>query len=469
MKIILPIFILILAGNAVFAQTTKAGEIRIIILKDEGGFGVDKGFEISLEKGDLATFHGGQNFYGRKGNYRGAFDEKQFLELARLIIKNNFFALKNRYEGNTMDVGTRTITVGYGGKQKSVVNWGASRQKEFAAIEKAVKELEAKIKWRAEANQTSALKENAASQFFTGKLAGRMIEMRLQFNGDAATGEYRYYGGKGALQLKGKRQSDKKLTLEEFDQSNKKTGAFDCDIEYNAQEADTTLSCGWQNPRGGEPITVFLNQQHIEFTNNLQIATKIISEKKLGIDAAYPQITGGASAAIAKFNARIAALTLKGIRDYKRDYEPTPDKSVYELDYKILLATNDFISVEFSESAFAGGAYPNAAYHTVNFDLRGAGRELSLSELFKPKSNFQAAIAKSSLASINKAMKNNEAEDLPADMVSSVEKWAITRRGIVVYYDFPHVIFALSRVFVPFAALEEKLNPNGAAMSLRKN
>ena len=157
---------MILAGNLGFAQTIGAGEITLIELRDEGGFGVDKGFEISLERGGVATFHGGQNFYGRKGNYRGAFDEKQFLELAQLVITNNFFALKDRYEGNTMDVGTRTITIGYGGKQKSVVNWGASRQKEFAAIVKAIKELEAKIKWRAEANQTSALKENAASQLF---------------------------------------------------------------------------------------------------------------------------------------------------------------------------------------------------------------------------------------------------------------------------------------------------------------
>ncbi|MBA2735608.1 MAG: hypothetical protein H0U50_02355 [Pyrinomonadaceae bacterium] len=460
---------MILAGNLGFAQTIGAGEITLIELRDEGGFGVDKGFEISLERGGVATFHGGQNFYGRKGNYRGAFDEKQFLELAQLVIINNFFALKNRYEGNTMDVGTRTITVVYRDKRKSVVNWGAKDVKGFLAIEKAIKQLEVKIKWRAEANQTSASKENAASQFFTGKLAGRMIEIRLQFDGDAATGEYRYYGGKGALQLKGKLQSDKNLTLEEFDPSNKKTGAFDCDIEFDEEEADTTLSCSWQSPKGGETVTTFLKQQHVEFTNNLQIATKIISEKRLGIDAAYPQITGGTSAAIAGFNARVAALAAKGIRDYKRNYKPTPDRSSYDLEYKILLATDDFISVEFSESAFAGGAYPNEAYYTVNFDLRDSGRELNLSELFKPKSNFHTAIAKSSLASINKAMKNNEAEDLPADMVSSVEKWAITRRGIVVYYEFPHVIFALSRVFVPFSALEEKLNSNGAAMSLRKN
>ena len=148
MKIFLSIFVLLLAGNAVFAQPAKASEIRIIILKDEGGFGVDKGFEISLERGDLATFHGGRNFYGRKGDYRSSLDEKQFAKLANLIIAQNFFALENRYEGGTMDVGTRTITVIYGGKQKSVVNWGAKDVKEFSAIEKAIKQLEAKIRWR---------------------------------------------------------------------------------------------------------------------------------------------------------------------------------------------------------------------------------------------------------------------------------------------------------------------------------
>lgn len=148
MKIIPAILFLVLAGNMSFAQTPSAKEIGIIILKDEGGFGVDKGFEFLLERNDVATFHGGRNFYGRKGDYAGAFDKKHFDELAQLIINNNFLALEDRYEGHTMDVGTRTITVVYGGKQKSVVNWGASEVKEFAVIEKAIKKLEAKIKWR---------------------------------------------------------------------------------------------------------------------------------------------------------------------------------------------------------------------------------------------------------------------------------------------------------------------------------
>lgn len=149
LSIFLSIFVLMLASNASFAQTISAGEITHIELRDDGGFGVDKGFEILLERGGVATFHGGQNFYGRKGNHRGAFDEKQFAKLAQLVITNNFFALKDRYEGNTMDVGTRTITVAYRDTQKSVVNWGASEQTEFSAIEKAIKELEAKIRWRA--------------------------------------------------------------------------------------------------------------------------------------------------------------------------------------------------------------------------------------------------------------------------------------------------------------------------------
>ncbi len=160
MKIILSIFVLMMAGNLGFAQTRTASEITQIELHDEGGFGVDKGFEISLERGGVATFHGGQNFYGRKGNYRSTFDKKQFVELARLVIKNNFFALKDRYEGNTMDVGTRTITVVYRGNRKSVVNWGASRQKQFAAIEKAIKALEAKIEWRSDIKTDDAQLES---------------------------------------------------------------------------------------------------------------------------------------------------------------------------------------------------------------------------------------------------------------------------------------------------------------------
>lgn len=121
MKTFFSIFVLIFACNSCFAQKIGAREIEEIRLKDDGGFGVDKGFEIVIKSGG-ATFHGKQNFYGRKGDYHGAFGKKQFIELIDLVKAQNFFALKNRYESSVKDVGTRTITVVYRGAQKSVVN-----------------------------------------------------------------------------------------------------------------------------------------------------------------------------------------------------------------------------------------------------------------------------------------------------------------------------------------------------------
>lgn len=159
MKIILSIFVLIFAGNLGFAQTISAGEIAEIRFKNDGGFGVDRGFEITFRRDGAADYHGGKNSFSRKGDFRGSIDEKQFAELTKLIIAQNFFALKDRYEGGAMDVGTRTITVAHSGRRKSVVNWGASEQKEFSVIETAIKAVELEIR-----RQTIAEAADAAIQ-----------------------------------------------------------------------------------------------------------------------------------------------------------------------------------------------------------------------------------------------------------------------------------------------------------------
>ncbi|MGI8642152.1 MAG: RsiV family protein [Pyrinomonadaceae bacterium] len=313
-------------------------------------------------------------------------------------------------------------------------------------------------------NQIATAQNGEAGRQFRGTIGGKNVEMRLFFDKENnVRGSYRYQGGRGELALKGRLAGDK-LTLEEFDSNKKKTGSFKCEVAPEDEEATMNLSCDWQKPSGDNTLGVTLTEQHVEFTNNLQIAAKQIVERRLAIAANYPQIVGANSPAIAKFNSAAAALVAKLIKGYKTDYEPIPGETVYSLDYNILLATNDLISVEFVEDYSGNSAYPNSATYSLNYSLQGAGREIKAEELFKPKTNFRAAIAKFSLESINKELKSQNQSDLPAEYVSDFDNWALTRKGIVVYYEFPHVLAALGRVFVPFSALREHLNERGAAI-----
>ncbi|MEJ7622940.1 MAG: hypothetical protein WKF34_03000 [Pyrinomonadaceae bacterium] len=300
-----------------------------------------------------------------------------------------------------------------------------------------------------------------AAQMFRGTLIEHLIEMSLIFdNNNKVTGNYQYVGATGQLTLKGRREGDR-LTLDEFDPGGKRTGSFRCDIKADAEEKTKTLECLWSKPASKAEYSATLTEQHIEFSGALQIVTKTIAEKRLGILAAYPQIIGGNTQAVTAFNRRAAALAAKAVSDYKKDYEPGPKRSYFSLDYNISLATDDLISVEFSKQSFAGGAYPDSEYDDLNFNLSGAGREIKIEELFVPKSKFEGAIQTFSLKSINQGLETDS--KLPADMVAGFDKWTMTRHGIIVYYDFPHVIAALSRVFVPYSVVRSDLSKNGPA------
>src|SRR5437879_12721910 len=67
--------------------------------------------------------------------------------------------------------------------------------------------------------------------------------------------------------------------------------------------------------------------------------------------------------------------------------------STLDSDYEIRLATDDLISIEFSESAYSrGAAHPNSFTAVLNYDVR-SGRKLALADLFNAKSNVLKAIS----------------------------------------------------------------------------
>lgn len=158
MKIFLPILILAVANVfasaiSIAAQTVRSSDITEIFLEDEHSFGFERETRITLRRDGTAAYHGGRNAPAQTGDYQGAIDKNSFEALAKLLVKNGFFALQDRYEGSVSDIGTVTITVVYKGGQKSVVNWGGSDLREFATVKNAVNTVAAKIKWRKNGKQ----------------------------------------------------------------------------------------------------------------------------------------------------------------------------------------------------------------------------------------------------------------------------------------------------------------------------
>ncbi|MEA2172667.1 MAG: hypothetical protein QOD00_259 [Blastocatellia bacterium] len=311
-------------------------------------------------------------------------------------------------------------------------------------------------------------------QTYRGILGKNSIEMKLRRDGENLSGTYFYEGIGQDLTLKGRVDSRGTLSLQEFDASGKQTGKFACKLTNESdQEPAAKIEGDWSKPDGSAVNHVSLTEQHVEFNGPSHVVSKTIKERKPSINASYPQLTGGNDPAIAKFNERAQAIITKAIKEFKEG-EPDPERSDLSINYNVMLATDDLISVEFLEDSYAGGAHPDSTYYTLNYDLR-ASRELQLKEMFKPNADYKKAIRQYALKDINaRAKKEAEQEHLPPDQqtdelfsqdqLSDWTGWTMTRRGILVYFDLPHAVAFFSREFIPTRVIKDQLDPQKAVM-----
>jgi hypothetical protein len=165
----------------------------------------------------------------------------------------------------------------------------------------------------------------------------------------------------------------------------------------------------------------------------------------------------------------------KAVRDF--DPEPSPGRTSYELNYNILLGTNDLVSVEITEYSDNGGAHPNHAFYAFTYDLN-RNRELKIEDVLKPDTDYKTAIAKHVIADITRRANVIEQEDarregrnpqpqdepiVSMDQLTELSDWAMTPRGLMVYFNFPNVISVFDPTFVPYGVIKDYLQPNGPA------
>src|ERR1051326_4051131 len=108
----------------------------------------------------------------------------------------------------------------------------------------------------------------------------------------------------------------------------------------------------------------------------------------------------------------------------------------------------------------------------MTYDLN-KGRELKLEDVFKTASDYKTAIAKYVVADIQRRdeiIERQEAkqegreprkqdEIVSMDQLSEIWAFGITPKGVMIYFNFPNVIPAFDRTFIPYAVLKEYLKP----------
>lgn len=321
----------------------------------------------------------------------------------------------------------------------------------------------------------SAIYSDAKGQTRTyrGSVGNSHIQMTLNFEGTNVSGTYAYDSVGQDIKLAGTLDSKGRLELKEFAGKGKQnTGKFVCE---RSLDDPIDSECTWSRPDGTRASMVTLEGQYVNFTNGLQIKPKVISNRKTGVDVSYPQITssGPLSAGAQSFNRRIVAMVQKEIAEF----QPVDGKGAFDANYNVLLGTNDLISVELAVYYDGGGAHPNNYFLSLTYDL-SAGKELKFEDLFQPGSDFNSAIARFTVADIDRraaAMEEDDARrenrspnkrDEPivsTDQLTELSGWAMTPKGLAVYFDFPHVIAVFDKTFVPYSVVKQYLKPNGPA------
>ena len=334
----------------------------------------------------------------------------------------------------------------------------------------------------------------AQTKFFKGSIGSSLdLQMKLVRTGDHLSGSYFYQKIGTRIDLRGNVDQHGNLTLEEFDKGGKQTGVFKGLWQVDAKDGLITLAGNWSKPpneKGSDKRTAFsLHEEPIAFTGDVELVSKQIKEndKKLmyEVSAHYPQLNGGNNPNFEKFNHTARALVSQKVAGFKKDMapaegeEPRPEGSMgsnLNVAYTLILAQDDLISVKFDVgSYYQGAAHPNSYSDVINYDLKN-GKQLKLSDLFKPGAKYLQAIADYSIADLKKqatekGLTAEEIQNGAAPAAKNYQSWNIMKTGIGVTFDAYQVgPYAAGPQFVtvPYSALKDLINPEGPIAQFAK-
>jgi len=201
------------------------------------------------------------------------------------------------------------------------------------------------------------------------------------------------------------------------------------------------------------------------------------------IEAHYPQIVGSQIAGAEAFNQRVKAWVEGQIEEARRSFAaaaaepgvrpPADDQpgSALVLHYDLFYPSQSLISLRFtSESYFAGAAHGTTQHVSLLLALE-RGRALAASDLFRPESGWQEALARQCLQQLTQAAAGEPGNEfLPDDaanavreVVSDLANWSFDGDGALIAFD-PYTLFAYAagtkEVTLPYELLRPYLRPD---------
>ena len=321
--------------------------------------------------------------------------------------------------------------------------------------------------------------------FFRGTIANLSIEMQLVRDRDRLTGTYFYPKVGKNIALSGTVDSSGNVTLTESDDSGKQTGIFKGKWQTASESPDPSIfeiEGKWSKADGSKQTEFIVTEQPYEFTGNVQVTSKVTKEankqKLYTVAAEYPQIEGDSR--FDGFNREARALVTKDIAAFKAaetedvdtTYTSTENQtSTLEMSYDFHYATDNLISVAFSEGSYSrGAAHGNQLTEVLNYDVK-SGKKLALADLFKDKSKYLSVIAAYCQKDLKERAKKPDAMVLPelidtgaGPKADNYRAWNITKKGLWITFD-PYQVAAYAAgpqyILVPYSVLKDIIKPDG--------
>jgi hypothetical protein len=338
------------------------------------------------------------------------------------------------------------------------------------------------------------------TSFFKGSIGSRLgLQMKLTRDGENVTGNYSYRKVGTKIELKGTIDKDNNLTLEEFDAGGKQTGLFKGSWLIDKDDGLVNVAGNWSKPNSEKKTAFSLHQEPIEFTGGVELIAKQSKEsnKKLNykIEAEYPQATGALDNRFDKFNQEAKNLVTRRISAFKKettdvapddgttpDASPESESSVpvdsLDISYRIALAKDDLISIEFEVGSYSSGAaHPNSYSEVLNYDVK-AGKVIKLTDLFNPGAKYLQLISAYCIKDLKRQSKSKDSllddqtiQNGAGPDAQNYESWTLTKKGLEITFD-PYQVASYAagpqRVVVPYSALKELIKPDGLLTPLAK-
>jgi hypothetical protein len=347
-------------------------------------------------------------------------------------------------------------------------------------------------------NETAVPAPSEFKEVFTGTIDDkRAIRMELERHGATLSGGY-FYERAGAfnlalrtLELSGRIDGDGNVTLTETAYTGdrqRKTGEFKGKLDALSANGDISVRfSGLWTGNDGKQIPFNMRQIRYDLSGlKLVEKNEKIENKKARYEIAtsLPQLSGADSARAEKFNQSVANLTAARVGEFKtavdeearagaaveQDAKSARPPNTLSLRYEITAANKDFISALFSFNEYMGGAHPNTATESFNYDLN-RNEPLRLTDLFVPNSNYLKVISEYSIRELKKLESTSWVEEGAGLKIENFHSWNITPAGLMITFD-PYQVgpYAAGEhvVVVPYSVLKPIIRPDGLLAQFAK-